>query len=443
MSGFGPYLHRVAREIRDQLFARAMAVAADGERWVLVSCDCIGVDSVTVAQARQIIRKETGLEDRQIMIHATHTHSGPATLDLIGWGERDAPYMIRLPKLIAMAAISAVQRLAEADFHYVEVPAEHIAYNRDVEQRPDFESAMREDWQPNTPEETDLMASVLRVESGGRTVGFLSSFSCHPVVCCESTHSLHGDFVGVATNMIEHEIPGAVGLFLLGSHGDINVAVCHQPQDLSMRGLNTMAARYARVIRSGLQRTSRLRSIPLGAVLEHAPFTHDHLSQNEIEVGIASHREKIVNALDGDASPDARLDAVYMAGLQRILAKLDAPEFGEERLDLQAFRLGDLRIVGTPFELYRDIKLRLFRESKLDPLLLLSMTNGYAGYAVSERRYRDAPYGSKLVPFIMGMLPFSQRIESQIVEACAKLLQKLGEPPAFTPPRAGSRTCRP
>jgi hypothetical protein len=295
-----------------------------------------------------------------------------------------------------------------------------------VEQRPDFESAMREDWQPNKPEETDLKASVLSVESEGKIIGFLSSFSCHPVVCCENTHSLHGDFVGVATNMVEHEIPGAVGLFLLGSHGDINVAVCHQPQDLSMRGLNTMAARYARVIRSGLQGTSRLRSTPLGAVLERARFTRTELRRDEIEVSIAGYREKVVRAPDGDASPDARLDAVRMVGLQRLLATLSANEPGEECLDLQAFRLGDLRIVGTPFELYRDIKLRLGREARHEPLLLLSMTNGHAGYAVSERRYRDAPYGSKLVPLIMGMQPFSQDIESQIVEACAKLLLKLG-----------------
>jgi uncharacterized protein YraI len=64
-------------------------------------------------------------------------------------------------------------------------------------------------------------------DADGRTIGFLSCFGCHPVVCCAQTRHIHGDYCGVATNLLEREHPGSVGLFLQGAQGDVNTCVCH------------------------------------------------------------------------------------------------------------------------------------------------------------------------------------------------------------------------
>jgi hypothetical protein len=425
MAGFGAYLHRVATEIRDHLYARALAVDDGHDRWVLVSCDLLGVEAATVAEARELIAQATGLTARQIMVHATHTHSAPATSYFVGWGEQDGPYMERLPSLIARAAIEAVGNLAEASFAYAAPSAEHFGYCREVEGKPTFEDALKEDWQPQHPELTDRAAHVIRVQGTGGLLGFVSSFSCHPVVCCEHTHSLHGDFVGVATNIVESELPGCVGMFLQGSHGDINSAFCHEPQDRSMHALNVMAARYARVIRAGLAAAKPIAVTPVASASEGAPFQRADWTEQRLTTEMAARRAKILTDPAGDASSDCRLDTVFLNGMRKVLADLKTRGTHRAPVEMQAIRAGDLRIVATPFELFRDIKERLVRESGRPALLVLSTTNDCAGYAVSQRRFAKAAYAAEMVPFILGICPLTPAIEEEITASGLRLLSQL------------------
>lgn len=422
MSGFGPYVHRVARELRDFLYARAIAVDDGRDRWVLVSCDLVGVDSETVAEARQMIARRTGLADRQIMIHCTHTHSGPATCSLFGWGEQDGPYMERLASHMAAAAAAAVENLRPARFLRAETPAEGIAYNRETDERPAYEDALREGWRPTRPGDADPIAHVIRIESDGRLTGFLSSFSCHPVSCCESTHSLHGDYAGVATNMVERDHPGAVGLFLIGAHGDINTAVCHESQERSMAALNVLAGRYARAIRSGLASATPMQSTPVRSEIERVTFRRAEWPAARIESEMAQCREAVLSAPGGESSHDCRLNMVFLAGMRRSLERLQAQGSHEVPADMQALRLGELTLVGTPFELFLGIKRRICREAGGRIVLPLSLTNGLAGYAVTRERFAKADYAASRVPFILGMAPFTADLEDEITESALRLV---------------------
>jgi hypothetical protein len=425
MAGFGAYIHRVATEVRDHLYARALAVDDGQDRWVLVSCDLLGVEAATVAEARELISKATGLTARQIMVHATHTHSGPATSYIVGWGEQDRPYLERLPTLIARSAIQAMGNLTEATLAYAAPPAEHIAFCREAEGRPAFEDALKEDWQPQHPELTDRTAHVIRVQGRDGLLGFVSSFSCHPVVCCEQTHSLHGDFVGVATNIVESELPGCVGIFLQGSHGDINTAVCHEPQDRSMHALNIIAARYVRVIRAGLEAAKPMPATPVASASEGVDFQRADWTVEKLEREMQDRRDKVLNDPAGDAGSECRLHTVFLTGMRKVLADFKARGTHRIPLEVQAVRAGNLRIVGTPFELFRGIKERLVRESHREVLLVLSTTNDCAGYAASKASFEKATYAASMVPFILGVCPLTPGIEDEIVAAGLRLLDRL------------------
>ena len=95
-----------------------------------------------------------------------------------------------------------------------EAPCEGIGLNREYDHDAPLEEALRDQWRPARPELTDTTCRVLRVQAGGKLLGFASYFGCHPVVCCQETRYIHGDYCGVATNMLEREHPGSVGLFL-------------------------------------------------------------------------------------------------------------------------------------------------------------------------------------------------------------------------------------
>lgn len=423
MSGFGAYRHRVAKEFRDKLYAKAMAVDDGISRWALISCDLIALDEPYVAEAREIISNRTGLKASQIMVICTHTHSGPATSYTIGWGEKDGPYIERLPTLIAQSAIQAVNNLGDAEFSHATSVCGHIAFNRDLEGGPKFEDTLDENWTPKYPEETDKEAHVIKVESKAGMTGFLSYYSCHPVSCCESTHSLHGDFCGVATNVIESQNPGSVGIFLQGAHGDINTAVCHQSQENSMLGLNVLSARYVRVILNGLKDAKPIKSSPIGSVSERFGFRRLDINEDYLKKEIAKYRQKV---LEGpEISGEWRLSMVYLEGMRRALEDFKNRGTHVYPVEMQAFRLGEIFIVGAPFELYRDIKEHLIRESGNNKLLMTSVTNGSFGYAVSKKRFKEAEYGTGLVPYILGICPFTETIEDELVDAGMKLVKQL------------------
>ena len=111
LCGFGPFIQRRSIGVRDRLWAKAAVFEQGGVTLLLVSCDLIGVGPSTVNRVREVVRKATGLKPEAIMIHCTHTHSGPSTADYHGWGEPDPPYLEILPERIARACIEAVAKL--------------------------------------------------------------------------------------------------------------------------------------------------------------------------------------------------------------------------------------------------------------------------------------------------------------------------------------------
>ena len=64
--------------MRDRLFARAITVKQGGKTIVIISCDLIAVERDVTHRVRALAREATGLPGDAVMVHCTHTHSGPA-----------------------------------------------------------------------------------------------------------------------------------------------------------------------------------------------------------------------------------------------------------------------------------------------------------------------------------------------------------------------------
>ena len=95
------YFHdRIGQRIRDDLFARAIVIEHQGTRLALVSCDlCCVTDEVT-DRAKAFIQADAGIPPENVLVCATHTHTGPEMRanSVVG---RDEEWVGRLPRLIA------------------------------------------------------------------------------------------------------------------------------------------------------------------------------------------------------------------------------------------------------------------------------------------------------------------------------------------------------
>lgn len=429
LCGFGPYLNRMSIAVRDPLKARAAAFEVDGTKAVIVSCDLVGTSRDIVDQVRSLIGEKTGLPAAHIMVHCTHTHSGPNTGGYTGWGNVDEPYLAILPGRIAKACLGALERLHPVRLSHAVSPCEGVGLNRQYDiDAPPLADCLRDDWRPAKPELTDTECQVLKFTdaASGKLDGFMAYFGCHPVVCCQTTRYIHGDFAGVATNMLERENPGAVGLFLQGAQGDVNSCVVHKPEPEAMLALDIIAARFANSVRRGLQQAKPVKADRLSCVSQLCPFSSKDIPLSAIRQTIAE-KEAIVDA-DGASDTDSnlRMATVLVTTLRVIAARLAAGEdLSRQEGEVQGIRLGPVAFLGAPFEIMQAIKNDV-RASATSPIpLVMGFANGSMGYAPDTTCAAQGGYAADIVPMITGRMPF-KNIHQELADALLAVDKRFG-----------------
>lgn len=134
----GYYSERGSEGVIDDLLAKT-AVLDDGQTKVaLVVGDLISVSRSMVTEARRMIQEQTGIPGANVMISATHTHTGPVMeRDLSASTPSAAPphslvrsYTATLPKLIAQSVAAAHAKLAPTRVSFARESEHRLAFNR-------------------------------------------------------------------------------------------------------------------------------------------------------------------------------------------------------------------------------------------------------------------------------------------------------------------------
>src|SRR5262249_42402668 len=249
LGGYG-HRNRPAEGVAADLWARALALQDDrGHRCVLVNA---GPHIFTRSLHREIVeaaRKRFGLGPGEVMLIATHTHSGPALPEgfdpVISWGldERElrklraAADRIRDQTLDAMARAVSGLRPARLSFGRGEA---RFGVNRRV-RRGDRDYAFGANLgvvaAPDGP-------ALCVGPPGGTPVVVVSPYACHNTTIRnghEGFYRYHPDYAGVAAERVEAQLPGSTAIYLTGAAGEIDP----QPQgglEQAQRHGNALAA---------------------------------------------------------------------------------------------------------------------------------------------------------------------------------------------------------
>jgi hypothetical protein len=416
LCGFGPFLCRHSIAVRDRLWARAMALSNGRKTCVIVSCDLLNLTADTVQKVRDQVQADTKLSADEIMVHCIHTHSGPATYNLIGWGQMDYPYMEILPGRIADACKKAIHNLADAKLFHAEVPCEGIGLNREYDKdAPPLEEVLPDSWRPAKPELTDTTCHVIKaVNRDGKMIGFCSYFGCHPVVCCQTTRYIHGDFAGVATNMLERENPGSVGLFLQGAQGDVNSCVVHKPEQEALLALDVIASRYANNVRKGFECATVLTDSELRSVSKKVDISRNPISREKLVTWLREKEAVVQTASASDSTDEVRFAAVYIQSIRSMLAEMDAGKNMAPPVEVQGVRIGEISLLASPFETFQAIKNDVVKGSSAKVPLVMGLTNDLWGYAPDRTVAARGGYAAEMVPVMLGRLPYA-KIHDELV----------------------------
>lgn len=194
MSGFAARVDP-AVGTHDALTVRALAV----DDTVLLTVDACGLHEDFCAEVRSGI-------PAHVVVAATHTHGGPATMHGRLGGPVNAAYLERLHAACVDAAHEALAAREPATMEVGTGPDPGIARNR-----------RRADGPVHAP----LTAIRFRRGDGG-CLAFVVSYPCHPVVLGADNRHWTADYPGAVRAVVEAAEPGAVGLFLTGCCGELN-----------------------------------------------------------------------------------------------------------------------------------------------------------------------------------------------------------------------------
>jgi len=133
----GYYGYRGSKNVLDDIHSKAIVLELGDTKAALVVCDLISLPRQVVTEARRQIEKATGIPGANVMISATHTHTGPvlnreSSLDeLVGaTSDLGRRYTERLPELIAKSVAEAHKKLTPVRASAVCGKEEGISFNR-------------------------------------------------------------------------------------------------------------------------------------------------------------------------------------------------------------------------------------------------------------------------------------------------------------------------
>ena len=131
-----PHVPRTSTGIHDPLLATAVALDDGDTRLLIIAVDILFVTHRTAAACRQKLTRRTGVPSQNILISATHTHSGPVTASVLAWADdplvpaADADYMAALEAGIVEAGGRALAGLAPARLAVTTAQIDGVGGNR-------------------------------------------------------------------------------------------------------------------------------------------------------------------------------------------------------------------------------------------------------------------------------------------------------------------------
>jgi neutral ceramidase len=458
--------------IHTRLWARAFVVAnpCTGRRVALVVADLLDVSQAVRQQVLERLRRDLGglYTERNVMLAATHTHSGPGgyshyalyNLHMFGFDPQAFEAVvdgIHRALLRAHAALApGAARLAAGELAGAGINRSPLAYG----QNPPGERAR---WGGDV----DTRMVLLRLDrADGRPAGAVSWFPVHATSMGNDNALISGDNKGRASQLLERHLgvraplPGAfVGAFAQGAHGDVSPNVLGGTRGLGRDDVESTELSARAQSGRALALLEEAAPLPGGPDGEGpaVDFRHAHVSFDRVRVGadFGGGRERhtcpaavgasmFAGAEDGPAVGREGLacSAGAGAGLACALLTTDCQaekpvliEMGTmwphpwspEVLPVQLLRVGPLAVVGVPFEVTTMAGRRLRETVQAElagagvrEVVVASLANAYAGYVTTREEYALQHYEGASTHFGPWQLAALQQEAARLARALAR-----------------------
>jgi hypothetical protein len=400
MSGYAART-RPSEGVLEPLWAKALAIeSSPGGRIVIVTTDLVGIPRELSDDVAAKLKKQYGLNRSQLLINASHTHTGPVVwpnlrnLTVFPDGEQEKllDYRNSLAEALVSAAGAALRDLSPATIEFGEGAAGFAANRR---------TAIN----PNGP--VDHRLPVLKIaDPAGRIRGIVFGYACHNTTLTGEFHQLSGDYAGFAAEAVQQRHPGSTALFVM---------LCGADQNPNPRSSLELARQYGNVLADEIEKVIAARMTPVNGPVRTA-------------FRLAELRFAPRSRQDFEAELKSKVPAQARRG-EMMLKALDAgKKLGGLDYPVQAVRFGKtLTLLTLGGEVTVDYGLRAQREYSGEPLITAGYSNDVMCYIPSARVLREGGYEAVDSMFYYAQPgPFAEDVEERVFASIRQVMKSVG-----------------
>ena len=355
----------------DPLFARVL-VLDDGKQSVAVITLDLGrsFGPPQIAWLRDKARRQHAVAE--VMLIASHTHSGPVIDDSYDDGVPE--WEQRALEKIADSIGEAVSRLKAARVG-VGLGQATLGHNRRVTQS---DGSVKMLWRNSTGQQTGMIdptVGVIRVDDAqGNPMAILVNYACHPVIFGPDNLRYSADYPGAMAKLVEASFDQKpICFFLQGAPGDINPMMDKTPLAENADAIK---------IEVGEQ---------LGREVVRVAKTIKAEVAASPEVAFLSEELRFRNRWDLD-SMRQMLALAFPPALAKRYQRYITPEIVAPVTTLVINK--QIALVGLPGEPFVGLQLLLKSRSPLALTFMTGYTNGYYGYFPTISAAASGGYGA-------------------------------------------------
>lgn len=388
-----PHVKRYSTGIHDRLWSSALYLSDSKTEAMFIANDIIFVNKNTSANARKRIEEKTGVPAKNIMITATHTHSGPMTIDHISnqndlvIPKTDMNYVQFMEDGIVRAAIDAYQNTQPAKIGLAIADDTGIGTNR-----------------RNPNDLADHQVPVLLVKNAqtNENIACMLVCSMHPTVLHEDSTLVSGDFPGLSRRYLQENVLGKNCPVLhhtgpAGNQSPRHVTKANTFQEAQRLGLILRKAVEKAISKIEYQnnitvsiKSKLLKNLPkriFPSVAEAQEKLDKTIKKLELLRNNNASKQEIRTA-ECDwfgAEETLTLSKAVESSLLNDAYKICLPA------EIQVIQIGNWNFVGWQGEIFIEYSLEV--KNKLPNTFVISLANGeMQGYIVTKQAFNEGGY---------------------------------------------------
>ncbi|MCD6332727.1 MAG: hypothetical protein J7L89_05595 [Bacteroidales bacterium] len=384
----------------DPLEAKILYLGQKHSRMILIALDLIGVEGDFVSEIRQAVAEWDGGDVTRVMVFATHTHSGPGTVNMNGCGAYRPEYLPVLKRKILKAVKEVLPdrrtgKGGKIELCRVETGETDMALG--VNRR-------------NGKNRNQHLKWIQWVCEDGTLKAVLVNYAMHPV--CLRTTGISADYPGAVCRILEKELPGnPLVQFGLGPCGDID------PPGVGVdyRQMEKWAHQLAGKVITKYKSDKLIKRIDhrLTVVSRRTPIAMNYMTQTE--------RDKYAARYLNDRQWTEEFGENFVKAVREWKRKSRRQKI--EEVEISVVRIGDVVLLFVSAELFSAFTHLIKIHSKF--IMVISCSNGVAGYLPDQTAYAQGGYEIETALFFYNtFLPKKGSLE-QIATAAKQLIHEV------------------